>query len=112
QGRNLYKHNATVTLMRTTLEENAELGRIIGEKLNKASGPLTVFIPLRGVSAIDVEGQPFHDPAADQALVDALKATLRPDIEVQALDMNINDPRFAQAMSHKLDEHIRKLEQP
>jgi len=107
RGRNLYQHNATVTLMRTTPEENAELGKIIGQKLNKASGPLTVFIPLRGVSAIDVEGQPFHDPAADQALFDALKATLRPDIDVQALDMNINDPRFAQAMTHKLNEHIR-----
>lgn len=111
RDRNLYQHNATVTLMRTTPEENAELGKIIGRKLNKASGPLTVFIPLRGVSAIDVDGKPFHDPAADQALFDNLKATLRQDIEVQALDMDINDPRFAQAMAHKLNEHIRKLEQ-
>src|SRR5258708_961252 len=107
EGRTLYKHNATVTLMRTTPDENAELGRIIGEKLNKASGPLTVFIPLRGVSAIDVEGKPFYDPSADQALFGNLKATLRPGIDVQEIDVDINDPRFAQAMAHKLHEHIR-----
>ncbi len=93
--------------MRTTPDENAQLGRIIGEKLNKASGPLTVFIPLRGVSAIDVEGKPFYDPSADQALFGNLKATLRPGIDVQEIDMDINDPRFAQAMAHKLHEHIR-----
>src|SRR5258708_39411962 len=93
--------------MRTTPDENAELGRIIGEKLNKASGPLTVFIPLRGVSSIDVEGKPFYDPAADQALFDNLKATLRPGIDVQEMEMDITDPRFSQAMAHKLHEHIR-----
>jgi uncharacterized protein (UPF0261 family) len=62
---------------------------------------------VRGVSAIDVEGKPFHDPAADQALFANLKATLRPGVDVQELDMDINDPRFAQAMAHKLDELIR-----
>jgi uncharacterized protein (UPF0261 family) len=107
QGRKLYKHNATVTLMRTTSEENAELGKIIGNKLNMAHGPLTVFIPRRGVSAIDIEGQPFYDADADQALFDNLKATLRSGIDIQELDMDINYPRFAQAMAHKLDEHIR-----
>lgn len=107
KDRNLYRHNATVTLMRTTPEENAALGKLIGEKLNKATGPLSVFIPLRGVSAIDVDGKPFYDPAADQALFANLKAALRPGIDVQELDMDINDPRFAQAMAHKLHELIR-----
>lgn len=109
RGRNLYRHNATVTLMRTTPEENAELGKIIGRKLNKATGPLSVFIPGRGVSAIDTDGKPFYDTVADRALFDNLKGTLRPDIDVQELDMDINDPRFARAMAHQLDEHIRAV---
>ena len=76
EGRNLYVHNPTVTLMRTTKEECAELGRIIGRKLAAAASPTVVFVPLGGVSMIDVPGQPFHDPDADAALVQALKEEL------------------------------------
>ncbi len=107
RGRRLYQHNPTVTLMRTTPEECAELGRIVARKLNRARGPLAVFIPLRGVSAIATEGGPFYDPEADRALVESLRAELRPDVEVHALDMDINDPRFAEAMADRLDELIR-----
>ena len=63
EDRNLYVHNPTITLMRTTPEEMAELGRRIARKLNGADGPTVLFVPLKGVSAIDVEGQPFHDAA-------------------------------------------------
>ncbi len=107
RGRNLYKHNPTVTLMRTTPEECAELGRIIARKLNQARGPLAVFIPLRGVSLISKEGGPFYDPEADRALIENLKANLRPDIEVHEWDTDINDPAFARAMAERLDELIR-----
>jgi len=107
RGRTLYKHNPTVTLMRTTPEECAELGRIIARKLNQARGPLAVFIPLRGVSMISKEGGPFYDPEADRALVENLKANLRPDIEVHEWDTDINDPAFARAMAERLDELIR-----
>ncbi|MEW6635985.1 MAG: Tm-1-like ATP-binding domain-containing protein, partial [Actinomycetota bacterium] len=65
RDRNLYVHNPTVTLMRTTPGECAELGRRIARKLNAARGPVTLFVPLKGVSMIDAEGQPFHDPEAD-----------------------------------------------
>ena len=102
--RNLYVHNATVTLMRSTEEECAELGRIIARKLNAATGPLTVFIPLGGVSMIDVPGAPFHDPAADAALIRELKAGLRPDVEVVEMATDINDPAFATAMAERFDE--------
>jgi uncharacterized protein (UPF0261 family) len=105
--RNLYVHNATVTLMRTTEEECAELGRIIARKLNAATGPLTLFIPLGGVSMIDVPGAPFHDPAADAALIRELKAGLRPDVEVVEMATDINDPAFATAMAERLDELYR-----
>lgn len=104
--RNLYKHNATTTLMRTTPEENAELGRIIAHKLNMAQGPIALFIPLKGVSMIDIEGGPFYDPVADRALIDNLKKELDDRIEVHELEMDINDPHFAQAMVERLVELI------
>jgi uncharacterized protein (UPF0261 family) len=103
----LYKHNPTVTLMRTTPEESAELGRRIGRKLSAATGQLTLFIPLRGVSLIDVEGEVFHDPEADGALFDALRETLDPGVDVRELDTDLNDPAFARAMAETLHEHYR-----
>jgi uncharacterized protein (UPF0261 family) len=99
-----YEHNPTVTLMRTTPEECAELGRRIARKLNEATGPVTLFVPLRGVSMIAVEGQPFHDPEADQALLSALREGLDPSVEVRELDVDINDPAFAGAMAERLHE--------
>ena len=73
EDRNLYVHNPSVTLMRTTKEENAELGRRIARKLSAATGPTALFVPLGGVSMIDAEGQPFHDPEADAALFEELR---------------------------------------
>ena len=105
--RNLYVHNSTVTLMRTTEAECAELGRIIARKLNAAKGPLTVFIPLGGISMIATEGGPFYDAAADAALIRELKAGLRPDVEVVEMTTDINDPAFATAMAERLDAHYR-----
>jgi uncharacterized protein (UPF0261 family) len=99
----LYKHNPTVTLMRTTPEECATLGRVIAEKLNRARGPLTVFVPLKGVSLIAAEGEVFYDPAADEALFGALREHLNPEVDVRELDLDINDPAFAQAMAARLD---------
>jgi uncharacterized protein (UPF0261 family) len=103
RDRLLYKHNPTVTLMRTTPEECATLGRVIAEKLNQARGPLTVFVPLKGVSLIATEGQVFYDPAADEALFGALREHLDPDFDLRELDLDINDPAFAQAMADRLD---------
>jgi uncharacterized protein (UPF0261 family) len=104
RGRTLYEHNPTVTLMRTTPEECAELGRRIAAKLNEARGPVALFVPLRGVSLIATDGQPFHDPEADEALFAALRETLDPSLEVHALDTDVNDPAFAEAMADRLDE--------
>jgi len=102
EGRNFYIHNPQVTLMRTTPEENAELGRILAEKVNASTAPVTVLLPLRAVSIISAEGQPFHDPAADTALFGALRAHLRKDIPLRELDCAINDPAFARACAEAL----------
>ena len=105
--RNLYVHNPTVTLMRTTPEECRELGRTIGRKLTAATGPTALFIPLRGVSMIAVEGGPFADPAADEALLEGLRETLDPGIEVHELELDINDERFAVAAADRLHELLQ-----
>lgn len=106
-GRNLFVHNPTVTLMRTTPEEMAELGRRIARKLAAATGPTELFIPLRGVSAIDVEGMPFHDADADAALFSALTEDLAgTSVPVRRLDLAINDKGFGTAMANALHHHI------
>lgn len=102
KDRNLYKHNANVTLMRTTPEENTELGRIIAQKLNMANGPTVLMLPLKGVSAIDAEGKPFYWPEADKALFDAIRANISSNVELVELDLHINDPAFAAALAERL----------
>jgi uncharacterized protein (UPF0261 family) len=106
KDRTLYVHNPSVTLMRTTPEECAELGRRIARKLSAATGPTALFIPLRGVSALAVEGQAFHDPAADEALIQALREGIGPNVELVEMDCDINDPAFADAMAEKLDSYL------
>jgi uncharacterized protein (UPF0261 family) len=107
EQRNLYVHNPSVTLMRTTPEECAELGRRIASKLAAATGPVSLFVPRRGVSMIDAEGQPFHDPEADAALFDALREGLEgSEVELVELDHNVNDEEFADAMVDRLDSYL------
>ena len=101
-----YRHNPLVTLMRTTIEENAALGKTIAEKLNKATGPTVFMIPGRGVSLIDVEGKPFHDPAADAALFGALKSNLAENVKLVELDTDINDEAFAVMAATLLLEYL------
>jgi uncharacterized protein (UPF0261 family) len=106
--RNLYVHNPSVTLMRTTPEECAELGRTIARRLAGARGPTALFVPLKGVSAIDVEGGPFYDPAADEALFQALRDNRPANVELHELEHNVNDPEFAIAMVDRLVEFLRE----
>ena len=108
EGRNLYVHNPTVTLMRTTADECAELGRTIGRKLSAATGPTALFVPLGGVSMIDVAGQPFHDADADEALFGALRESLADSVERHEVETDINDPAFAVAMADRLHDLIQE----
>jgi len=102
RGRKFYQHNPNITLMRTTPEECARLGEIIGEKLNRSRGPVTVLIPRKGWSMIDAPGGPFWWPEADEAFCRSLRRVLRPDIPVVEMDANINDPVFAEACAREL----------
>ncbi len=99
KDRLFHVHNAHVTLMRTTPTENTEIGRFIVERLNRMSGPVRFLLPLKGVSAIDAAGQPFHDPKADAALFSAIRSGWKaaPNRQLIELDMHINDPAFAAA---------------
>jgi len=105
-GRSLYVHNPSVTLMRTSPEESAELGRRVGAKLSAATGHVALFVPLRGISAISGDGGPFADPDADDALFAGLRETLSPTVEVHEIDAHINDPAFAEAMAARLDDFL------
>jgi uncharacterized protein (UPF0261 family) len=103
-----YQWNPNVTLMRTTPEENAELGRILAEKANASLGPVAFFLPLQGVSMLDAPGKEFWWPEANQALFEAIKKHTRPDIPVYELDNNINDEAFAESVTNKLLEFLRQ----
>lgn len=102
KGRIFYEWNPNVTLMRTTPEELAEMGKIFAEKLNKATGPVAVMIPLKGVSQIDLEGKIFYWPEALQAFIDHLKADLRSDIPIIEVNTDINDPAFSGKVAETL----------
>ena len=107
RDRNLYVHNPTITLMRTTPDECREIARIIAGKLNAASGPTVLFVPLRGVSAIATDGQPFHDPEADEALFSTLREHVDASkVEVHEVDADVNDAGFALAMANRLHELV------
>jgi len=109
KGRNLFVHNPTVTLMRTTVDEMAELGRRIARKLAAAEGPTELFIPLKGVSAIDVDGQPFRDAEADAALFHELRTGLAGSaVIVHEIDAPINEPGFGTAMADTLHALITR----
>lgn len=106
--RHFLVHNPTVTLMRTTREEMAELGQRIASKLAQATGPTELFIPLRGLSGIDIEGGPFHDEDADRALFTALRDGLQgTSVTIHDLDQDINSTGFGRAMAEALDSKIR-----
>jgi len=100
KGRNLYRHNPNITLMRTTADECKLIGEFIGHKLNAMQGPVRFLVPDKGFSAIDQPGHPFHDPQADQALITALQATFKPTAKhkLVRLPLHVNDEAFAQAL--------------
>lgn len=105
--RKLYRHNPMVTLMRTTPEEVKKIGEAIAEKLNKAVGKTALILPLRGISAIDVEGGPFFDAQADKVLFDTLRDKVASHVELIEVEQDINSPEFARKAAEKLIDYLR-----
>jgi uncharacterized protein (UPF0261 family) len=97
-------------LARTNVEECREIGRTIAERLNRYLGPVTVCLPMRGVSALSGAGQSFHDPEADRALADALEGHLRKGIRVLRMKANGEDAPFVERCVVALLENIRRRE--
>ena len=93
----LYEHNSQVTLMRTTAQENEEIGRFLAAKINACTGPVLFLLPTGGVSMLDAAGQPFHDAAADAALFAAIEEHVNAPERIRRVPHNINDPEFADA---------------
>lgn len=107
RSRTIYRHNPSVTLMRTTPQECRAIGRRIAEQLSRAAGPVALMLPLKGVSMLDAPGQPFHDGEADRALFDALREHAGPNVSVHSLDLHINDVPFADALADELLTRLR-----
>lgn len=109
KDRKLYQHNPTVTLMRTTTEECRKLGEILASKVNMSTGPAAVYLPLKGVSLIDTEGQPFYGKEEDEALFSAIRTRLDSGkAELIEMETDINDEQFALAMAAKLITMLKK----
>ena len=106
-GRNLYVHNATVTLMRTTPDECAALGRILAERVSALGAPVAVLLPLKGISSIAVKGGVFYDPVADAALFDAVRQHLGKHVRLEEMETQVNDPAFAARAVTLLEKMIR-----
>jgi uncharacterized protein (UPF0261 family) len=108
RDRNLYQWNPNVTLLRTNVEENRKIGEMIAAAANASSAPVTILIPLKGVSMLDSEGERFWDPEADAACFDAIKSNLKPGIPVIEMDHNINDPEFSGKAAELLLDMLNK----
>ncbi len=107
-SRKLYQWNPNITLLRTNVEENKRIGRMIAKVANAATASIVILLPLRGVSQLDSPGGAFWDPQADYACFDAIKMNLKPNIPVIELDNNINDPEFADKAAETLLDMLGK----
>lgn len=108
-GRNLYKHNPLVTLMRTSVEENKVIAEKLAERWNETENKMILFLPKQGVSMIDAKGQPFDGPEERKVLFDTLKNNIsNENVEIVEMDNNINDEAFAKAAAQKLMELINE----
>jgi uncharacterized protein (UPF0261 family) len=108
RDRTFYEHNPQVTLMRTNEEEAVAIGTAMAQRINQSTGPVSVLLPLKGISAMSGPGYIFHDPIADEALFSALRRSLRSDIPVISRQENINEPAFAEACARELLKNIEQ----
>jgi uncharacterized protein (UPF0261 family) len=108
QRRKRFDYNPHLTLVRLLPDELAEVGKEIAEKLNRAIGPVKIFIPLKGFSFPDSEGLPHWEPEGNQAFIDALKRHLNPGIPLMEMDEHINDPGFIDPVVNEFMAMMKK----
>ncbi|MFI1966497.1 Tm-1-like ATP-binding domain-containing protein [Streptomyces pathocidini] len=109
RDRHVRVHNPSITVIRTTEAECAELGRRVAAKLRAATGPASVLLPLRGLSTLGAPGGPYHDPALDGALFEALREGLRSSgVGIREVDTHLNDPAFGRAAAERLHAMITR----
>lgn len=108
-NRQLFEWNANTTLMRTNVEENAQIGEMIAAAANASVAPVAVLLPLQGVSMLDSPGGEFWEPQADQACFEAIKIILKPGVPLFELDLNINDLEFARSVAENLLGMLEKI---
>mgnify|MGYP001135621336 CR=1 FL=1 len=108
KDRNLYEWNPNVTLLRTNIEENKKIGKMIAQAANESKAPVVILLPLQGVSMLDSEGGRFWNPEADAACYDAIKANIKPEIKIIESDHNINDPEFSGLCANTLLSLLNK----
>jgi len=108
KNRNLYKWNPNITLLRTNVAENKQIGKIIADAANASNAPVGIFLPLNGVSMLDSPGGDFWDPEADSACFEAIKENLSPGIPVVEMENNINDAEFSDKVAATLLDMLRK----
>jgi uncharacterized protein (UPF0261 family) len=104
RNRTIRGHNPNDTTVMLSKKEKAEIGELMAQKLNRATGPVAVVIPLRGVSRFDEPDGIFYDPEGREALAQSLKQHIAPKVEVVEVDASINDPAFSQAVIALFDK--------
>ena len=107
-GRRFKKHNAEIWTMRSNVEENCKVGKILADKLNLAKGKTVLMLPLRGLSMIKGDGMELNDREADEALFRTLKENVSDKIEIVEIDAHINDPKFAEALCKQIENIVPK----
>ncbi|MDI3385154.1 Tm-1-like ATP-binding domain-containing protein [Streptomyces sp. B-S-A8] len=96
-------HNPSISVVRTTAQECAELGALVAAKLRAAVGPTTLLLPLRGLSTLGGPGGPYYEPELDQVLFGALREGLRGSgVEVVEVDRHLNDAEFGRGAAEAL----------
>lgn len=107
-GRHFKKHNAEIWTMRSNVEENCKVGKILADKLNLAKGKTVLMLPLRGLSMISGDGMELNDREADEALFRTLKENVSDKIEIVEIDAHINDSKFAEALCKQIENIVPK----
>jgi uncharacterized protein (UPF0261 family) len=107
RNRKVHMHNPYNANVKASRGDMAAVGRVMAERLNAATGPTAVLVPLKGWSVYGAPGGPLHEAAGNRALLKALKGNLRGDIALTEIDAHINDDIFVDACVDQLTTYLK-----